>query len=156
MSENHTDCERFEALLLDGGPGPDVRAWHDHLEGCAGCREQWEAHQMLVATFAEETVPQLSAAFEAGLQRKIEAVIEVQPLRGWRMAAMAGYALVAVLLLGWVFRRFPLPSISLEPTSPWTVAVAVFAVPLTLWLTIGATRWLPAKGGKSFTQLSLL
>ena len=62
MSENHTDCERFEALLLDGGPGPDVRAWHDHLEGCAGCREQWEAHQMLVATFAEETVPQLSAA----------------------------------------------------------------------------------------------
>ena len=156
MSENRTDCERFEALLAGGTPESEVPTWHGHLAGCAGCREQWVAHQMLVAAFNEVPVPELSPAFEAGLQRKIDAAIEVKPLTGWRTAAMLGYALTAFVLLGWVFTKFPVPSISIDPASPWTMALAIAAVPLTIWLTIGATRWLPSMRSRNFTQLSLL
>lgn len=161
MSENHTDCERFEALLLDDASDPNLQdsnmqAWHRHLATCPDCRQQWAAHQMLEATFNEMPVPELSPAFEAGLQRKIDSTIEVKPLAGWRTAAMIGYALLAVGLMGWVFKRFPLPSVSIDPASPWIMALAIGAVPLTLWLTIGLTRWLPSMRGKSFTQLSLL
>ena len=156
MSEIHTDCQRFEAPLLDGAPNLQMQAWHRHLAECPDCRQQWAAHQMLVATFNEVPVPDLSPAFEAGLQRKIEAATAIKPLAGWRTAAMIAYALVAVVLLSWVFKRFPLPSVSIDPTSPWTMGLAIGAVPLTLWLTIGLTRWLPSMRGKSFPQLSLL
>ena len=149
MSEIHTDCEQFEALLLDGAPESEIRAWHGHLENCAGCREQWAAHQMLVATFAEVPVPELSPAFDAGLRRKIDTAIEVKPLTGWRTAAMIGYGLAAIGLLGWVFKRFPLPAVSIDPASPWIMALAIAAVPLTLWLTIGLTRWLPSMRANS-------
>ena len=156
MSEIHTDCERFEALLLDGAPNLQMQAWHRHLAECPDCRQQWAAHQMLVATFNEVPVPDLSPAFEAGLQRKIEAASAIKPLAGWRTAAMIAYALVAVVLLSWVFKRFPLPSVSIDPASPWTMAIAIAAVPLTFLLAIVLTRWLPARPGNSFSQLSLL
>lgn len=156
MSENHTDCRRFEAWLLDGAPDSESRAWRSHLEGCSECREQWTAHQMLVATFAEEVVPELSPAFDAGLQRKLDATVEVKPLRGWRLAAMVGYAMIAALFLGWVVAKSPWPSISIDPSSPWTVAMALVAVPITLWLAIGATRWLPSRGEVDVTHLGLL
>lgn len=161
MSEIHTDCKQFEALLLAGAsesrlPDLNMQAWHRHLAECPDCRQQWTTHQMLVATFEEVPVPELSAAFEAGLQRKIGSAIEVKPLTGWRTAAMIGYAFLAVGLLGWVFKRFPLPSVSIDPASPWTMAVALACVPLSLWLAIGLTRWLPSRSSKSFTQLSLL
>ena len=156
MSENHTDCNRFAAWLLDGAPGTESPAWSPHLESCSRCREQWSAHQMLVATFAEETVPELSPSFDSGLQHKLNATLEVKPLRGWRLAAMIGYAMIAALLLRWTFARFPLPAISIDPSSPWTVALAIVAVPLTLWLAIGATRWLPPMGRIGFTRLGLL
>jgi hypothetical protein len=144
MSEYQTDCDRFEALLLEGGSEANARDWHDHLAGCASCREQWTAHQMLVATFAEEAVPELSPAFEAGLQRKLDAAIEVRPLRGWRIAALAAYAAAAVAFMRWILIRFPLPEVVIDPSSPWTAGAAMIAVPLTLWLTATATRLLPA------------
>jgi hypothetical protein len=146
MSEHHTDCERFETLLLERGPDADVRAWHDHLASCAGCLEQWATHQMLVATFAEEATPELSPAFEAGLQRKLDAAIRVRPLRGWRVAALAAYALGAVALMRWILVRFPLPQDALDPGSPWIAALVMIAVPFSLWLTAAATRLLPAIG----------
>lgn len=156
MSEIRTDCERFEASLLEGAPSSQMQTWHRHLADCSDCRQQWAAHQMLVATFEEVPVPELSPAFEAGLQRKIGAAIEVKPLAGWRIAVMVGYVLATVLLLSWVFKRFPLPLPSIDPSSPWMIALAMIGVPLTLWLTIGLTRWLPVGSRKRFTQLSLL
>ena len=156
MSENHTDCKRFEAWLLEGAPEVESLTWGSHLEGCSGCREQWTAHQLLVATFAEEAVPDLSPAFKPGLQRKIDATIEVRPLRGWRLAAMLGYATVAMSLMRWVLVKFPLPSLPLDPSSPWIVALAIAAVPLTLWMAIGVTRWLPAMNLKGSARLGLL
>jgi len=156
MSENHTDCSRFEAWLLDGAPDTDGQTWRPHLESCSGCREQWAAHQILMATFAEEAVPELSGAFNSELQRKLEAASEVRPLRGWRLAAMVGYAMIATFLLRWVFVRFPLPSIPIDPSSPWTVALALAAVPLTLWTIVGATRWLPSRRRIGTTHLGLL
>ena len=156
MSENHTDCDRFEAGLLEGATTSVLDAWQPHLEACADCRQQWRTHQMLVATFAQEAVPELSPAFDAGLQRKIDSAIETKPLKGWRLVAMAGYAVIAALLLRWVFTRFPLPSIFIDSTSPWTVALAIAAVPLTLWMTIAATRWLPSRRGGNLTYLGLL
>jgi hypothetical protein len=50
----------------------------------------------------------------------------------------------------------PLPSISIDPSSPWTVGLALADVPLTLWLTIGLTRWLPSMGKAGSARLSLL
>jgi hypothetical protein len=113
-------------------------------------------HQMLVATFNEVPVAELSGVFESGLQSKISAAVEIRPLEGWRAAAMIGYALVAVTFMAWVFDKFPLPPIPVDAASPWTLAVALACVPLTLWMAIGLTRWLPARHAKSFTQLSLL
>lgn len=156
MSENRTDCSSFEAWLHDGAPDTESQSWTSHLEDCSACREQWVAHQMVVATFAEEAVPELSLGFEAGLQSKISAAIEVNPLRGWRLAAMAGYAAIAAVLLRWVFSRFPLPSIPIDPSSPWIMALAITAVPLSLWMTIGITRWLPSRRGISTTPFGLL
>ena len=161
MSENHTDCNRFESWLLDGAPeanlqDSNLQAWHPHLEGCEGCQRQWAAHQMLVATYAEEAVPELSLAFEARLKRKLDAAIEVKPLRGWRVAAMVVYALTAALLMRWVFAKFPLPAIPIDPASPWTLVLALVAVPFTLWLTIGATRWLPSRRGLNSPGMMLL
>jgi len=69
---------------------------------------------------------------------------------------MVGYAMIAALLLRWVFVRFPLPSFSVDPSSPWTVALAMAAVPLTLWMIIGVTRWLPAMNLKGSARLGLL
>lgn len=155
MSDHHQDCERFEALLPDSPTAEEVRAWHGHLAQCPDCRDQWTAHQMLVEAFSEVAAPELSSRFEAGLRRKIEATVEVRPLSGWRAAAMLGYVLVALVALGWVFERFPLPSISIDPSSPWTVGLAIAAVPLTLWLTIGVTRWLPSRRGHGYPPLSL-
>jgi len=154
MFEHTTDCDRFETLLLEGGPNADVRDWHDHLAGCAGCREQWATHQMLVATFAEEAVPELSPAFDTGLQRKLDEAIRVRPLRGWRIAALAAYALAAVAFMRWLLIRFPLPENALDPASPWTLALAMIAVPLSLWLTAAATRLLPAIGRRGGTPSS--
>ena len=88
MSEQHTDCDRFEDWLLEDGT--DSSAWHFHLEDCSNCREQWASHRMLVATFAEAAVPELSPAFQAGLEHKLQTAIHVEPLRGWRLVAFRG------------------------------------------------------------------
>lgn len=156
MSENRHDCDHFASLLLEGAPESTLQEWYDHLEGCASCRDQRATHHILVATFSEETVPELSPAFEGRLQAKIEASVRVRPLKGWRMAAMIGYALSAALLLSWLFTKFPLTAVSIDTSSPWIIALALLAVPLTLWLTIGATRWLPPKRSPATTQLGLL
>ena len=55
---------------------------------------------------------------------------------------MAGYGVLAVLLMGWVLSKFPLPSIDVD--SPLVVVLALTAVPLSLWLTAVATRLLPS------------
>ena len=52
------------------------------------------------------------------------------------MAAMLGYALLSAGLLGWIFVRFPL-----DLASPWTVAIAILAVPVTLSMVAGLTHW---------------
>ena len=153
MSDQHTDCQQFEDWLLEDGHQGDASPWRVHLESCANCREQWTAHQMLVATLAEEPVPELSPAFEAGLQRKLDAAVEVKPLAGWRLAAMAGYALLSALLMGWIFTKFPLPSI--DTSSPWAMVGALIAVPLSLWLTAAATRLLPSQRPKGVRMLAL-
>ena len=137
MYDKQIECERFDHWLLEGGTEVDSPVWREHLEGCAGCREQWHAHHLLAATFAEEPVPQLSPAFEAGLDRKLASVIEIRPLRGWRVAAMIAYVAVAVALLGWAFKTVQLPTIDL--TAPWVPVVALLAVPLTFWLAIAAS-----------------
>lgn len=151
MSESHTDCQRFEDFLLEGASADDLGTWQSHHETCAGCQAQLTAHQLLAATFADEPVPELSTSFAAGLQRKIDTAVEIKPLTGWRMAAMIGYALLAAVLLGWVFVRFPV-----NLGSPWTMGVAMVAVPLTLWLVVAITRWLPPKGRRGLPHLSLL
>ncbi len=156
LSDRPIECQEFEEDLLRGGAELDLEGWHSHLETCESCRQQGSMHQLLVACLAEVPVPELSPGFEAGLRRKLEERIEVRPLRGWRVAAMAAYAFMGALLLRWVFGRFPLPSIAIDPASPWILGLALLAVPLTLWLAIGATRWLPSGRGGRTSSLGLL
>jgi hypothetical protein len=151
MSEHPDDCQSFEDLLLQGGAASDLGAWQPHLETCAACRQQWIAHQMLAETFADERVPELSPDFATGLRHKLDTAVEIRPLAGWRMAAMLGYALLSAGLLGWIFIRLPL-----DLASPWTMAVAILAVPVTLSMVAGMTRWLPPIGRRRLPQLSLL
>lgn len=155
MSDHQNDCDRLEDWLLDAEvrrQTPDAR-WLSHMEECAGCRAQWAAHQILVATFADDSVPELSPEFEAGLQGKLDAAVKVQPLSGWRLAAMAGYAVLAVIFMGWIFSEFPLPSI--DTSSPWVVVAAFLAVPLSLWLTAAATRLLPVQRPKGARMMAI-
>ncbi len=144
MCEPRRECDRFDTWLLEGGTTLASHEWDDHLDSCAECRWQWHAHQMLAVTFAEEAVPQLSPAFEAGLDRKLASVVEIVPLRGWRRAVMAAYAAAALGLLGWALKGVPLPTIDLS--APWVPVAALIAVPLTFMLAIAASRWLPARG----------
>ena len=154
MSDLHNDCERFEGWLAEAETG-DASPWQPHLESCASCSEQWVAHQVLVATFVEEAVPELSPAFQAGLERKIDSAVRVEPLKGWRLAAFAGYALAAAAFLRWIFVKFPLPAISIDLSSPWISIAALIAVPLTFLLAIAATRLLPTPRAKGPSLLTL-
>jgi hypothetical protein len=144
MSEKCDDCDRFERWLLTGGTELESRVWDDHLESCAECREQWHAHRMLVATFAGKDAPELSPAFEAGLDRKLGSRVEIRPLRGWRRAAMLAYAVGALGILGWALKDVPLPTIDLS--APWVPVAALVVVPLTFPLAIAASRWIPGRG----------
>ena len=154
MSDRPTDCDRFEDWLLEGDRA-DASAWEAHLTTCAGCREQWAAHRMLVEAFAGDTVPEPSPAFQAGLERKLAARIRVAPLRGWRLAALVGYAVTAAVLLGWVFAKFPPVTISLDSASPWTRTLALLAVPISLWLTTVAAKLLPTQRPRITGPLTL-
>lgn len=100
---------------------------------------------MLVAAFADERVPGLSFEFDNGLDRKLEAAVEIRPLRGWRTAAMLAYALVAGGILGWLLRDAPLPAV--DPSATWVALVSFLAIPLSFALAIAASRWMPAPEG---------
>ncbi len=151
----HDDCSHFESWLLESGEAAELDRWRPHLEDCSGCREQWASHQFLLAAFAEESVPELSPAFQTGLDRKLETVqVRVAPLTGWRKAALAAYAALVVALMAWVLNRFPLPDLAIDTTSPWTMAIAMLVVPLSLWMTMLATRWLPQQRPKSHGLLA--
>jgi len=144
MYDKQIQCERFEQWMLDGGTELESPVWRDHLESCDVCREQWHAHRMLAATFANLKVPELSPAFESGLNRKIASAVEIRPLRGWRWAAMFGYGAGALGALAWALRDVPLPTI--DPSSPWIPVAALIAVPLTFMLAIAASRLIPGRG----------
>ena len=144
-ADARTDCESFEAWLLDA-PDSEGAAWRSHLEGCAACSEQWRTHRMLLAIFADQEVPEVSPAFQANLERKLRRDVRVEPLDGWRLAALTAYAVGAVGLLRWIFSYAPLPSIDLA--SPWVAGLALVSVPLTFGLAIAATRLLPSAPAK--------
>ena len=149
MPENRpTDCERFEDRLGEAGGAVDAAAWDEHLTDCASCRAQWTTHRLLVATLADEPVPQLSSGFDAGLEHKLVADVEVRPLSGWRILALGGYAAGAAALMGWILERYPLPEISIDLSDPWLSAAAFLAAPITLWLAAAASRFLPSRSGK--------
>ena len=143
MCEQRLECGCFDRWLVEGGTELESHEWADHLDGCAGCRAQWLAHQMLNVAFVDEAVPELSTAFEAGLDRKRASEVEIRPLRGWRKAAMLAYVAAALGLLGWSLRGVPLPTIDLS--APWVPVAALIAVPLTFMLAIAASRWLPGR-----------
>jgi hypothetical protein len=144
MYEKHFECERFDQWLLEGATEIESPVWRQHLEDCEECSQQWFAHQVLAATFATEPVPELSSDFEASLDRKIAANIEIRPLSGWRRAAMFGYGLAALGVVGWTLRDISLPTIDLS--SPWVPIAALVAVPLTFMLAIAASRLIPGRG----------
>ena len=143
MSDEPRSCDRFDRWLLEG----DRATVPEHFQHCVECRPQWQAHAALATTFAGEAVPELSFGFEAGLDRKLAAVVEVRPLRplrGWRRAAMVGYVAAGLGALGWALRDVPLPAI--DPSAPWLGVATFVAVPLTFLLAIGVSRWIPAPG----------
>ena len=70
------------------------------------------------------------------------ATVDVRPLSGWRLAAMLGYAAVAIRIAGGLLRSMTLPAIDLS--APWVPVIAFAAVPLTFMLAITVSRWLPA------------
>lgn len=141
MSDDRRECERFERWLLDAGPAPDTESRPEHVEACPECREQWRAHRLLVESLAGREIPELSPHFDARLDRKLAAEVEIRPLRGWRRAAMLGYTATALALLAWAVSRVPLPAI--DAMAPFTAIAVAFGVPLTFLLAIAASRWMP-------------
>lgn len=141
MSEERSQCQRFQSWLLEvGGAGEGAEA-PKHVDECAACEAQWRAHRMLATTFSGVARPELSPAFDAELERRLEARVEVKRLTAWGWAAMLAYATLALLALGWLLRDVRLPAI--DPFAPVVVAAALVAVPLTLTLAVAASRWMP-------------
>ncbi len=143
MSDRLMDCDRFDQWLLDGGLTLEGSEWTDHLAECDECGAQWHAHRMLAQAFADADVPELSPAFDAGLNRKVAAAVEIRPLRGWRAVALAAYAAVAIGLLNRAFRDVPLPTIDLS--APWVPVATLVAVPLSFLRAIAAARLSPSR-----------
>lgn len=141
--ERTTECRHFEDRLAYATPGEDLSDWQKHLAECPACELQWRMHAALLATLADEPVPNLSPAFPAGLQRKLETDIEVRPLGGWRILLLGGYAAGVIALMSWIFDKYPLPEISIDPSSPWITVAAFLATPLTLLGAAAASRFLP-------------
>lgn len=134
-------CGRFDQWLKEGGSGAPNSKWSEHFEACTECHEQWQTHRLLVASVAEETVPDLTSEFDARLERRLAAEVEVRPLRGWRRAAMLAYVTVALAVLAWVFRNVTLPPI--DAAAPWLAVGTFIAMPLTFALAIAVSRWMP-------------
>jgi predicted anti-sigma-YlaC factor YlaD len=145
MSDHFSTCTRLEEALLEGELQTLPDALREHSATCPDCREQVAVHGSLLTAFAGHPVPELSASFDAQLGKKLRATKpRIHPLSGWRLAAMLGYAAIAILSLDWALRDVPLPAI--DPSSPWVAAAAFLAVPLTLALAVTASRWLPGPG----------
>ncbi len=144
MPDDRIQCDQFEQMLAEADGVPESSVPLDHVESCAECLAQLQAHRVLAATLAGEEVPDLSPAFQAGLERKLASRIEVRPLRGWRKAAMLTYWAAALGLLGWILKDVPLPVI--DPSEPWVTVAAFVAVPLTFVLAIAASLWIPGPG----------
>ena len=142
MSEMSMNCDRFAEWLLDGDGQAGSSDWTEHLESCVDCEGQWESHQLLTATLGAEDEPELSLAFQAGLERKLASAVEVRPLNAWGKAAMIVYGVAATGMAGWALRNVPLPTIDLS--AQWVPFAALLAVPLTFVLATAVSRWLPA------------
>ena len=148
MSDEGTRCEQVGQWLLEPGFSELAPELSGHAESCDSCREQVWLHHSLAAAFAEEDVPELSANFNAGLEKKlVGARVEVRRLAGWRMAAMLGYAVAATGISGWALRGIPMPTIDLS--APWVPVAMFIAVPMTLLLAVTASRWLPGPAPKA-------
>ena len=143
MSDTRFDCDRFDHWLLKGSTPLDGDGWRAHLAACATCREQWQAHQLLAATFAHEAVPELSPAFDCTLNRLCVPEARPRPLAGWRQVAMFAYVAAAGGLLVWALEGVPLPRIDLS--TPWVPLVTLVAIPLSFVLAVGVSRWLPER-----------
>ena len=91
------NCEEVLARLPEvahGHDGPDTSGVHEHLDGCASCREEWEVVRLL----AEAGPVPVPATLEARVQAAVRA--GAQPGLGrrrsvptWRLAAAAGIVL---------------------------------------------------------------
>ena len=144
MFENNTTCQSFGRWLLEADATDGLSEWSGHVERCPDCEGQWLAHRMLTAGLADRAVPELSTGFEVRLRRRLTSEIDVRPLRGWKLAAMAAYVVVGLGGLAWALRGVPLPAI--DPSSPWVLAGALLAAPWTFLLAIAASRWMPRSG----------
>ncbi len=157
MSEPSPACREFEQWLATEAAASDPPAGENraaHAERCAECSRQWRAHRLLVAAFAGEVVPRLSPGFEAGLERKlVSSRRAARPLTGWRRTVLVGYGLAALGLLGGALRQAPLPAV--DASAPWLAVAALAAVPLSLGLAIGVSRWLPAPRAGGGAPLTL-
>lgn len=137
-------CDQFAEQLRGQGPRFDDSAWADHLGVCPSCREQVRAHEALLSVFGDHRGPELSFAFDAGLDRKIAAHDAASvPLTGWRLATMSAYTVTAVATLWWLIRDVRLSEAELS--SPWTHIAVLAMVPLTFWLALIVSRWIPAR-----------
>ncbi len=154
MSEPRLNCERFDQWLLDGGADLEPSGWSSHVDACAGCRDQWHAHQMLALTFDHEAVPRLSPAFAVRLDRSLAPTVTIRPLSGWRRAVLLAYGAVGVGGLGWALRAVPLPTIDLA--APWVPVASLIAVPLSLMLAIAVSRLIPGRRAPGALRLFAL
>ncbi len=101
MSER---CHELDRRWQDGPFEPDATAdgpqWSDHLQGCADCRAQWQAHQELEAMMSARTAPRLSPQFTRRVTERAAFERAARVMRLYWLAAAVG-VLVLLQRLEW-------------------------------------------------------
>ena len=141
-------CGEFDRAREAGRLEGEAEArWREHLAGCADCREQVAADELLRGAL-EAPVPTLSPGFEAGLRRELDRRVaaratpapragRLRPAGLWALAAYGTAALAASVV---ILARLPWESLTPSPALGIALGALALLSPVALLDRLGIVR----------------
>jgi len=97
-----TNCKEIREAVLEAAISeqPVRSELREHMEGCPGCRQEWESMRDTVALLNTWEAPEPSPFFDTKLNARLRAEAEAAP-SGWRARFMAAVQNLREHPLGW-------------------------------------------------------